>query len=268
LFSTSFTLFNGSSVKNFDMKYAALMLSLLMLAGFSAAATSSNHSLTLFKIQGVCSSGNSSNISDVSYYTGSNDSRIVEFEGAMRSSNPCQRMNHSIEYMDDGRYVLNVETVPPENRAPCVECIGEITYKSYFVSEQPFKLEVRHDGSTVEVLEHDEVETENSSSQNRTNITKSSEDSPEINVSESQEIDEDNGSNLTDNLSAIDRILASNNPEHEAENNTSVEVNNSNQSSNAMNESSEPQNEERRNQEFENVKSFLESFRAWLRSIF
>jgi hypothetical protein len=101
-------------------------------------------------------------VSNVSFSGQDSSKKSVSFDGQLQTSNPCYTLNQETTEVSPGVYRLNVTATQAEGQGPCVQCVGAISYEASFETDQPFKLEVIHEGKKVETLEHPDFGEESS----------------------------------------------------------------------------------------------------------
>lgn len=87
-----------------------------------------------------------------------NREKKVSFTGSITAPTPCQVLEHEVKEGGNNSYVMNVKTVKEEldgNRL-CTQVLTGIEYDASFQTDEPFTLEVRHDGDKVRTLEYPE----------------------------------------------------------------------------------------------------------------
>ncbi len=155
------------------MKYAALLATVLLTFGSAAAVVGHNGSGDVTVTSSSSASGtvaagpngteyratvsmvdrSRENASDsVRNVTFTEDG--VNFEGTIVAPTPCHVIDHRIEESGDD-YVMNIDTVK-EGDQVCTQVITGIDYDASFQAEEPFSIEVRHNGKVVKTLVHPE----------------------------------------------------------------------------------------------------------------
>ena len=85
---------------------------------------------------------------------------VVEFEGVLETPTPppCHILEERVEETSEG-YRFHVEAIQQENEENvCPTVIAYQGYNASFEAEKPYKLEIVHDGETVERVEVSETE--------------------------------------------------------------------------------------------------------------
>ncbi len=87
----------------------------------------------------------------------------VSFNGRITAPTPCHVIEHEIEGGNNNSYTLNIRTVRDEldSQTACIQVISGIEYMASFETSEtftgePFRLEVQHNGETVDTLERPE----------------------------------------------------------------------------------------------------------------
>ncbi len=103
-----------------------------------------------FSVDNVTQSNNTG-IKDFSW-----DGKTVSFEGVYVKDTPetCYKLEHDVEG-SDGDYSFDVSAERIGNRS-CTRFVTEYSYNANFTSDEPFKLNVTHDGESVESFKHPE----------------------------------------------------------------------------------------------------------------
>lgn len=98
----------------------------------------------------------------------SKENHSVSFNGHITTPTPCHTIEHEVSETDEG-YVMNVITEQQSQAAGknetlnCIQVMTMIEYEAEFSTGDDFKLDVRHDNQSVEVLElKSEKESKNS----------------------------------------------------------------------------------------------------------
>lgn len=98
----------------------------------------------------------------------SGDNHSVRFNGYITTPTPCHILGHEVSETDDG-YVMNIITQSQTQGAGsnqtqnCIQVLTMVEYEAEFSTDQDFKLDVRHDNQSVEVLELKSEDRESSS---------------------------------------------------------------------------------------------------------
>ncbi len=79
----------------------------------------------------------------------------VSFSGTVATSDPCHRLEKELVEQSEGSYRMVITSNATDSDA-CEQCTGALSYEASFSTDQPFELEVVHDGETVETLRHPE----------------------------------------------------------------------------------------------------------------
>jgi hypothetical protein len=84
----------------------------------------------------------------------------VSLSGVVQTPQPCYTLNAEIEEGDN--YVLNVasERIETDEPTACADVISYRAYNASFQDDEPFQLEVFHDGERVQTLVHPDYEPE------------------------------------------------------------------------------------------------------------
>jgi len=166
------------------MKRTILVVAVILFAGLSAATTdydgpkdqphimgASDHGATadqsggssddsqwsadVSTLNATCMSGNQSEgVQGVSFGgdDSANGTSQVTWNGYVQTSNPCHTVSLSDVEQDGNTYTLNITTESQEG--VCVDCVGIVTYSAEFSADEPFKLEILHDGEQVDAVTH------------------------------------------------------------------------------------------------------------------
>lgn len=110
------------------------------------------------KTNATCASGNTTDmIRDVSY-NDTQEMKTVRFAGTLTAGTPCHDVSATDIEQDGNVYTLNVTT--EDHDGICVQCVGALTYEAEFTANQPFRLEILHNGKHVDAIEHPAYEPE------------------------------------------------------------------------------------------------------------
>lgn len=104
-----------------------------------------------------CLSNSSTGVTNSSFGA-ENETYSVSFQGTVETSDPCHTLEHEIIETSYGNYMMNVTS--NSVNGTCTQCVGSISYEASFESDEPFDLEVLHDGNKVEGLTHPERDNE------------------------------------------------------------------------------------------------------------
>lgn len=86
------------------------------------------------------------------------DGNKLSFSSSIEASNPCHTIGDAEVTKDGNSYTLELTT---EGTDPiCIECVGAVRYNAEFKAEEPFELELVHDGETVDRVQHPEFNGE------------------------------------------------------------------------------------------------------------
>lgn len=76
----------------------------------------------------------------------------VNITGLIQTPTPCYTVQHQLTEESENQYTINIITVPDDSEV-CIQCIGGITYNGVVDMEEPFTLNIEHNGEHVETVE-------------------------------------------------------------------------------------------------------------------
>lgn len=82
----------------------------------------------------------------------------VKFKGIYEAPTPCHTLTHKVKKQGN-TFNFDITSSQPENTT----CAQVVTYKEYeasFTTDQAYRLNVKHDGQSIEMLEHPKLEDE------------------------------------------------------------------------------------------------------------
>ncbi len=82
----------------------------------------------------------------------SENSTRVNFAGLIQTPTPCYTVEHQLVEESENEYTVNIVTVPDDSEI-CIQCIGAVTYNGSVELEEPFTLNIEHNGEHVETVE-------------------------------------------------------------------------------------------------------------------
>jgi len=82
------------------------------------------------------------------------ENTTVEFRGAVQVPTPCYSLNAEVEEREDSSYLFNITSERTDNKEVCPQVISYREYNASFQAEEPFRLEVIHDGNSTANLTH------------------------------------------------------------------------------------------------------------------
>jgi hypothetical protein len=85
------------------------------------------------------------------------ENNTVEFEGAVQTPTPCYSLNAEVED-EENSYLFNVTSKETEKQEVCPQVISYRKYNATFQADEPFKLEVVHNGESVANMTHPDYE--------------------------------------------------------------------------------------------------------------
>lgn len=142
------------------MKHAALVISaLLILAPASAIVnytgpTDAPHIMSGgdqdFRVVNASCSTQRNDTVEIVNRTGTENGWTAKLRGAVQEPNPCFRLEPEEIDTDGNVYVLDVKSV--DMNGSCVDCLGSVDYSAAVDVPGDKRLEVRHDGETVETF--------------------------------------------------------------------------------------------------------------------
>jgi ABC-type microcin C transport system duplicated ATPase subunit YejF len=131
-------------------------------SGSSASATSAvteNGTAHTGKVEmtGRTQNQTSNELRNISY----SDHQRVEFSGTITAGTPCHVIDQELNETGENTYVLNIKTVKDElDDQACAEVVTGINYDAEFEADSGFRLEIQHNGETIDTLEDRVVEEE------------------------------------------------------------------------------------------------------------
>jgi hypothetical protein len=78
----------------------------------------------------------------------------AEITGVVMLPQPCYTLKTSVEKQYSNNYVLKVQQKSPEKEVVCATVISYSQYKASFEADKPFKLEIKHEGETIQKIKH------------------------------------------------------------------------------------------------------------------
>ena len=76
----------------------------------------------------------------------------VNFTGLIQTPTPCYTVEHQLVEESENQYTVNIVTVPDDSEI-CIQCIGALTYNGSVELEEPFALNIEHNGEHMETVE-------------------------------------------------------------------------------------------------------------------
>ncbi|MFB6292426.1 MAG: hypothetical protein ABEI58_03460 [Candidatus Nanohaloarchaea archaeon] len=93
----------------------------------------------------------------------------VSFSGTLQAPTPCHVIDHEVEPVEseDNSFTINIRAVEPEtgNETMCAEVLNMVRYEASFTKEEPYRLEIQHNGRKVRAVEHPGYGKESTGSQ-------------------------------------------------------------------------------------------------------
>lgn len=99
------------------------------------------------------SESQSEGVEDISYSgeDAENSTKKVNWVGYIQTSNPCHEAGLAmIEQTGENAYRLNITT--ESQGGVCTQCVGMVKYEAEFSVNDPFQIEILHDGEQVKTV--------------------------------------------------------------------------------------------------------------------